>query len=141
MILNMKRILNLIFKYSHPKIFFKNEYVKNTLDALKILKTIFKITLSFLQLETSRMSENYPYCFLEGPETSGFLLVIGSRSWHRTTIKAQSLIRVCIYIYIFVYNNVVWNNKYARFDCNCCSLKIFFSQRTEIIQMKTIILV
>lgn len=73
------------------------EYFKNTLG-------------SFLQLKISRRTEKYPYCFLEGLETSGLVLVIDIRSQHRTTIKTLG---------------IHWNNRYAKFHFSH-SLKIFF---------------
>lgn len=71
---------------------FKSDYFKNTLDTQKKFEEYFKIMQSFLPLQTSRMSEKYSSCFLEGPEHSEFLLVIGSRSWHRTIIKALAFV-------------------------------------------------
>lgn len=72
------------------------------------------------------MSEIYSYCFLDGPETSGLLLVIGSRSWHRTAIKALAC---------------VGTTNMPSLIAIVVASRFFYSQRIEVIQVKTIILI
>lgn len=71
------------------------------------------------------MPEKYPYCFLGGPETSGLLLVIGSRSWHRTAIKAIACVRT---------------TNMPSLIAVVVASRFFCSERIEIIQVKTMIL-
>lgn len=56
----MKRILNL---NTLTRKYCLSEYFKNTLDTQKNFEEYFKIMLSFLQLQTYRMSEKILFLF------------------------------------------------------------------------------